>query len=137
MRAEVENAPQPGTPQKKPTASVNSAPPAIESDVDVAAEYEALPPVTPSKPHMPATLAPGSAAGAPAPAPAETPYFTPQGKPAVGAAARPAPSEPKPQRQGDAPTSEQAAPAEGESRGRQSLLAITSRALHNAEARGA
>ena len=115
MRAEVENAPQPGTPKKKPTASANSAAPAIESDVDVAAEYEALPPVTPSKPCTPATLAPGSAAGAPAPAPAETPYYTPQGKPATGAAARPAPSEPKPQRRGVAPTAVRAAPDEGES----------------------
>ena len=49
-RAEVENAPQPSTPKKKPTDGATPAPaPADEPDVDVAAEYEPLPPVTPSK----------------------------------------------------------------------------------------
>lgn len=123
-RTEVENAPQPGTPHRKQSPSTTALPAAAEEpDVDVAAEYEALPPVTPSKPHThsPTHATPASSEdAAKVLAPAETPYYTPQGKttPSSGATTRVPPSEPKPQRLGGAPmlqpVAAQAAPNEGE-----------------------
>ena len=103
---EVENAPQPGTPLKQPNNSTAAATPATELDVDVAAEYEALPPVTPSKPRASTTLATPTSSGVAVEASAaETPYYTPQNKPATssGAGSRPLPTEPKLQRLGGAP----------------------------------